>query len=87
MKLDLFSKVGKAMELVDKAKDLVAILGKLGEDTDGDGKPQLQNICEAAELAINASIEDIKGTFNSIKERGANVVKLVLDLKEHVLEK
>ena len=65
MKLDLFSKVGKAMELVEKAKDLMAILGKLGEDTDGDGKPQLQNICENAEQAIHSTVDDLKAVKNS----------------------
>ena len=86
MKLDLFSKVGKVMELVDKAKDLLSILGKLQEDTDGNGKSQLQDICESAELAVHATYDDIKGTFDSARARGAAVVKLVLDLKEHVLK-
>lgn len=93
MKINLFGAVQKGIDGIKFVQKILKAIDKLDDDTDGDGKSQLQNICEEAEMTIGHVIaegksvqRDIASLVNVVKADGVRIVKLVGDLADHVLK-
>ena len=90
--MKLFDAVKKGIDGIKFVQKILKAIDKLDDDTDGDGKSQLQNICEEAELTLGHVIaegksvqRDIASLVNVVKADAARIVKLVGDLADHVL--
>jgi hypothetical protein len=91
--MKLFDAVKKGIDGIKFVQKILKAIDKLDDDTDGDGKSQLQNICEEAELTLGHVIaegksvqRDIASLVNVVKADAARIVKLVGDLADHVLK-
>lgn len=91
--MKLFDAVKKGIDGIKFVQKILKAIDKLDDDTDGDGKSQLQNICEEAELTIGHVIaegksvqRDIASLVNVVKADAARIVKLVGGLADHVLK-
>lgn len=93
MKLNLFGAVQKGIDGIKFVQKILKAIDKLDDDTDGNGKSQLQDICEEAELTVNHVItegksvqRDIASLVNVVKADGVKIIGLVSDLADHVLK-
>lgn len=93
MKLNIFGAVQKGVQGIKLVQKVLKALDKLDDDLDGDGKSQLQNICEKAEELIGAVIHECKDVLrqlgsvvNVIKLQGGEIMAEVSQLADHVLK-
>ncbi len=93
MKLNIFGAVQKGINGIKFVQKALKAIDKLDDDLDGDGKSQLQNICENAQELIEAVIQELKALgrealsiVNIVKLQGGEIVGQVSQLIDHVLK-
>lgn len=93
MKLNIFAGVQKGIQGIQFVQKGLKAIGKINDDLDGDGKSQLQNICEKAEALISDAIfqfkelsKDVKDILDLLKVKGGAIVVDAHALFDHVLK-
>lgn len=93
MNLNLFGKVKKGLDAIKFVQKLLKAADKLDDDLDGDGKSQLQNICEDFEHLgmdlINAGLGLFREAMNDygvLKAEFSEAMRKLRELVDHVIK-